>query len=470
MDLPGKLASLKKKNRVTLYFPSTNPGISPPISPPLPNLGIGYIGTVLKAHGHRVRCVDGNVLCPEISVDDLGLEEFVLKQSLTTIQRTAPDILGVGSWTTNFPFAAELISSYATKHPNTLIVLGGYQATFLPELVFRLLPQVDVLVCGEGEQTMLELIEAVEKGVSLEKVKGIAYRDGARIVKTPPRDLIRDLNELPFVDYSLFVGFDPAQAPGLMILTSRGCPYNCVFCSCKAFWRNIRTRSVANIVDEIKSLRDRYAIESFGVCDDLFSVNKTRVLEFCETLDRERLHMNWTFNARIDTLDEPIIQALQRSGVSRIFLGLESVNIGTLRYIGEKHPEQYADTARKLLKLCVRRQVPCKFSTIVGFPDETEAEIQYMLDFVAKARSKGVHIYTGLPVCYPGTRLWDLYLKKKLSLTRIKDDNLRRHSSGFFAAKYEHLPECVPAAWMIENRHVASETIERMLRDHRTGA
>jgi radical SAM superfamily enzyme YgiQ (UPF0313 family) len=470
MELPEKLKSLKKKNRITLFFPSTNPGISPPLSPPLPNLGIGYIGTVLKTHGHQVQCVDGNVICPEISVDEHRLGEYVLEKSLRTIRHTKPDILGVGSWTTNFPFAAELISSYAKKHPNRLIVLGGYQATFLPELVFRLLPQVDVLVCGEGEHTMLELIEAVEKGVSLDRVKGIAYRDGKRIVKTPPRDLIRDLNELPFIDYDLFVGFDPAKAAGLMILTSRGCPFNCVFCSCKAFWRNIRTRSVENIVEEIRRLRDRYAIESFGVCDDLFSVNRKRVLEFCEMLGRERMHMNWTFNARIDTLDGSVIQALRRSGVSRICLGLESVNIRTLRYIGEKHPEQYADTARKLLKLCVSRQVPCKFSTIVGFPNETEEEIQYMLDFVAKARSKGVHIYTGLPVCYPGTRLWDLYRRKEISLTRIKDDNLRRHSSGFFAEKYEHLPECVPSAWMIENSHVASDRIEEMLRDHRSGA
>jgi len=465
MNLDEKLALLRRKNRVTLFFPSTNPGRYMPKSVPLPNLGIGYIGTVLRHHGYDVHCVDANVLCPDISNDDHLHDEYVLNHSLNIIEETNPDVLGVGSWTVNFPFAAELIARFAERNPEKLIVLGGYQASFLPQFVLQLLPQIDILVRGEGENTMLELMDKLETGNRIDEVNGIAFRKGEEIVRTPDRDLIPNLDALPFIDYSIFVNFEPEKEPGLMVLTSRGCPYNCIFCSCKAFWRKIRTRSVGNIIEEIKQLRDRYKTNSFGVCDDLFTASKKKILDFCEMLHRENIHMDWNFNARIDTLDESIINLLLQNGASRIFCGLESININTLRFIGEKNPEEYLKTAFKLIELCLADAAPIKFSTIVGFPNETKKEIVTMLTIVRNLKSHGVAISTGLPICYPGTGLWNMYEKSQIRLTKIRDNRVRRNCSGMFSEKYEHLPECVPSAWMIENPHFDAESMEELIGD-----
>jgi radical SAM superfamily enzyme YgiQ (UPF0313 family) len=460
LELKTKLRLLqRKKNKITLFFPSSNPGGSPPT----PNLGIGYIGTVLYQHGHTVQCIDGNLITPEVTTEQPHLAEVVLKESLEAIEKTEPDILAVGSRTINFPLAADLMAEFARRFPEKLIVLGGYQASFLSRFVLEFLPQVDILVRGEGEYTMLELVQTLENGGRIEHVNGLLFKEGKRLIQTQPRALIGDLDTLPFIDYSLFPGFAQRAPPSLRIISSRGCPYRCTFCACKAFWHRLRTRSVNSIVEELKRLRNAYGVHAFGFCDDIFFLRKSRLLEFCRKLRQEKLDISWSFNSRIDTLDPSLMEVLLDSHVSNIFFGLESLNIGTLRFIGEKNPEEYVRKAEQWIEYCARNNVPCKMSTIVGFPNETQADIENTLKLVLHGLAKGVTMYTGLLVCYPGTPLWGRYEQKQLRLLKINDRRLRRNSSGFFAEKYEHLPECVPNAWMVQNEHLTGREMEQLL-------
>lgn len=458
-----RIRNLKNnKNKVTLVFPTTKYYEYPY----RPSLGIGYLGSILMNNNIDVKCIDGNIIFHETSKAKPYIKNFVLNKILREVERTNPDILAVGSWTANLPFAAKIISKFRENNPDTLMVLGGYNSTFLPEHTFSILPELDILVRGEGEMILLELVKALNKGGNIRKVNGLVLKEKNKIIYTPKMELIKNLDEIPFINYKeLFVKLDIRKMTTLPMITGRGCSFSCIFCSSRKFWCGIRQRSIKNIIEEIKYLSDEYDLKVINFVDDLFTLNKERVLSFSKLLPSVA-DIRWTFLSRLDTIDAEIIESVKKSGCSNIFYGLESVNPNTLRFINKTtNPEKYVKKAKEIIDFTHRIGIGERVSTIVGFPQETKEEIINTLNFVFEMRKDGIDSYSGLAICYPGTPLWEMYQKDEIKLIKIKDKKIRRNYSGFFSNEYEHMPECVPNAWMIKNEHVSNIEMEQIMRD-----
>ena len=177
-----------------------------------------------------------------------------------------PDVVGVTSFTCNHPNAMKIAKAVKSCKKDVIVVLGGVHATFMHKEILEAVPEVDIVVRYEGEYTMCDIIDALEKGKKLDSVDGITYRDGGKVISTPLRQRIEDLDALPFPALHLLEPpiesyISKGEKKGLSMLTTRGCPFNCIFCSTTALHgRKYRTRSVGNVVKEVEYLHNKYKV------------------------------------------------------------------------------------------------------------------------------------------------------------------------------------------------------------------
>lgn len=213
--------------------------------------------------------------------------------------------------------------------PNIVTVLGGCHITFLPEETVSSCPAIDVGVIGEGEVTMLDLMHSIENGRSLDAVDGVVIRDEGKIRKTRPRRLIEDLDTLPFPARHL-LPMEKYAALGEMtpignVITSRGCPFRCIFCASSRLYGNtFRARSPENVFEEVSELVDKYRINFIEFVDDTFTINKKRSFRLAELL--RKLDVSWAFGSRVDTVSSELLKAFRRAGAIVFYMGIESAS------------------------------------------------------------------------------------------------------------------------------------------------
>ncbi|QIB26837.1 B12-binding domain-containing radical SAM protein [Caloranaerobacter azorensis] len=217
-----------------------------------------------------------------------------------------------------------LLAKYLKKKREDLIILlGGPQASLTAKLTLETFPWIDIIGIGEGETIIEPLIKALSKQSSISHIQGIAYRENGKVICNPKPNLIKDLDELPFIDYDLVNIEDYDEYVALDV--GRGCPYECIYCSTKTFWnRRYRLKSINRIIDEIKHLKNKYNRNKFNFVHDSFVSSKLKILKFCEKILDEGLMIKWTCSARIDNLDEEVIIAMKKAGCTEIFLGIET--------------------------------------------------------------------------------------------------------------------------------------------------
>ncbi|KKL48123.1 hypothetical protein LCGC14_2328690, partial [marine sediment metagenome] len=297
--------------------------------------------------------------------------------------------------------------------PSTKVVLGGSHPTALPE---RTLSEckADFLVLGEGEITLDELVGQIGSGAGdWGSIKGLAFRDGdGSVVVNEPRPLIEDLDTLPFpardlVDNDLY--YPPPTkkvSSGLstLISTSRGCPFNCGFCSANTVWmsRRIRSRSAENLVDEMTECVRRYGISSFNFADEFFTADKARVLEICELIGRRGLEITWVCSARAQKLDRQTLETMKRAGCLELSFGIES---GSPEILERMDKRIDLDEAKRVISTANDLGIRTHAGFIIGYPGETEQTVRQT---VRAARWLDVDIaafWIASPL--PGSRLWD---------------------------------------------------------------
>ncbi|MEM3150517.1 MAG: radical SAM protein [Candidatus Nezhaarchaeales archaeon] len=227
---------------------------------------------------------------------------------------------------------AALIARWVKRlFPDSLVVVGGPHPTFADEDVLKSVPEVDVVVRGEGELTALELVQRFAEGEALEGVKGITYRGREGIVRNEDRELIEDLDSLPFPAYHLlpvqnYRSFG-AKEPTFTVLTSRGCPFNCKFCvAWKMNRRRYRVRSVKNVVEELEYLVHRFKARFLSFVDDLFTISKERVKALCRAIRERSLSLVWGCETRVDMVDRETLLEMRKAGCYWIYFGLESAS------------------------------------------------------------------------------------------------------------------------------------------------
>jgi anaerobic magnesium-protoporphyrin IX monomethyl ester cyclase len=369
-----------------------------------PPLGIMYLASTLEAEG------------VEVSVFDHAAEGTSIKKVVDWAIKEDPDILGLSVLVTSSLTASRIAKEVKKKKSDITIVLGNHHATFNAERILRKYPYVDLVVRGEGEQTCLELVNCLKEKKSINDVLGITYRHNGEIVTNPNRPLIKDINALPFPQRNLLdikyhnttVGINVAPRRFTSFLSSRGCIYNCRFCSCASIARNHwRARSVDNVMDELHLLVSE-GYKQILFVDDNFTLNKKRVFDLCRRMKKEKVDLEWFCEGRVDQSSYDMFREMVKAGCRMMYFGIESGVQKVLNYYDKKTtPEQSREAVDEARKAGVDLVVG---SFILGAPNETKVDIQKTLDFVGGLDLDIPQI--NILSAVPGNAIWEEFREK----------------------------------------------------------
>jgi radical SAM superfamily enzyme YgiQ (UPF0313 family) len=276
----------------------------------IPRLGVLLLGSILEQQGIEVK-----VVVEEINTPDYATLDF------------QPDLVGISSISSTAPRAYELADFYRAQ--GLPVVLGGAHPSFLP---LEGLEHADYVICGEGERALPELINVLENGADPAEVKNLCYRDGDIVRQNPWRPFLGDLESLPIPNYNLIHGWKARNKRGVVsIATSRGCPFNCSFCSViQLFGRKHRVNSIDKVIEEIRQngLQSRHIF----FCDDNFTADRKRTKELCERIIAEGLRIEWSAQVRVESAKDPeLLDLMVKSGCYMVYVGFESINPATLK-------------------------------------------------------------------------------------------------------------------------------------------
>jgi radical SAM superfamily enzyme YgiQ (UPF0313 family) len=364
-----------------------------------PPLGMLYLATMLEREGF------------EISLLDQAAKGLTIDETARWIKKEDPDVVGFSTLASSGRTAAITAGEVKKQNPNVTIVFGNYYATFNADRVMQKYPWVDIIVRGEGEVTTLELAECLKNGGRLKNVLGLTFREKDKIVSTPDRPLIKDVDALPFpnrglldVEYhSEVAGAITAPEKFTTVLSSRGCPFRCRFCGCQRFARGVwRARSAENTVEELRLLKSM-GYKQFLFVDDSFTLNPKRVIEICRKMREEKIDLDWVCEGRVDNCSYEMMSEMVRAGCKIIYFGIESANQRILDYYNKRITPQQAENAVKTARKAGMNSIVASF--IVGAPTETLEEIENTLRFARKVPIDFPQF--NILGVFPGMDIWD---------------------------------------------------------------
>ena len=350
----------------------------------IPPLGLAYLASSARAAGHEVKAVDAvgealeNIWCfdakKSIWVRGLSFDDI--------LDRIDPesDLIGVGCmFSCQWPPTRELLRRMRERFPNATIALGGEHASAYPERVLEEVP-IDLCAQGEGEETLVEVLERLDADRTMEGVAGVSWRDGEKIVVNEARARIRDLDEIPRPDWDLFPVEDyidyasphgAVRGRSMPMLATRGCPYQCTFCSSPFMWTTAwRARDAKLVADEMMWLNEKYQATDFHFEDLTAVVKRTWIVDFCKELLSRDVDFTWQLpsGTRSEAIDEEVADLMVRAGCRNFSYSIESGSEETLKIIKKRiHLDKVHVSSRAAMKAGIRLQV----NFILGFPHET---------------------------------------------------------------------------------------------------
>lgn len=380
--------------------------VYPPYSiEPNPPLGLAYLASTLEEAGHDVKITDMTPL-------NMKVEEDILQE----IKSFQPTVVGISFMTPLVRKAEKIASLVKSVSKNIQVVVGGPHATNRPaELLEN--DSIDFAVIGEGEQTLLELVNTVEKGKkNYKKINGLVFKEKGKIVANKPRAPIENLDEIPFParhllpleNYKVTTAGLDSNLPITTVITSRGCPNYCIFCDAHTiFGRRFRFRSAENTIAEIEEVIKKYGITQFDFVDDTFTIDKSRVMHFCDLLESKGLKIKWICNARVNTVDYDILKRIKECGCVRVDFGVES---GEQQVINNIKKGITLEQIKKAFEICKSVGLKTMGFFMVGNPLDSKETIDKTLKFMEQL---DVDYPTfSLTTPYPGTELFQMAKQK----------------------------------------------------------
>lgn len=435
-----------------------NPIVRPESPPAYFPLGLASVAGSLLAEGYKVEVLDINAhrWSPGEIKEQLRQADF--------------DWIGLTGLITEYNQVKWLAATAKFYHPDKQVVLGGGLATSVPELILED-TAVDIVVMGEGEQTAVELAQAIETGRPLEDVPGIAFRRNGQVHLTPPRSPIADLDNLPPTAWHLFpvdiyaraerLGFEfPART--INLITGRGCPYRCSYCFHGIFGYEYRTRSPQKVVDEILFLKERYHLDGILFSDDTFTLKRDWVEEFCELLQRPRAEFKWACNGRVNLVDRELLTLMKHSGCCSIFYGIES---GSQKILNEMNKGVTVEQTTRAIQWSREAGLDVHGYFIIGSPGETQETVHETIKFCQRnGLSLGLSIATPLP----GTEWFEqavssgkvIDVRKLVSQWAIWNDGIVANLSSLSNEELmtlKHDAEQIVEASMLKSRSLGSD-------------
>jgi radical SAM superfamily enzyme YgiQ (UPF0313 family) len=441
---------------------------------PNPPLGLAYVAGALKAAEIDYTVVDGtgealDAISPYPARADFMIQGLTFEQIANRIPDDARIVGITCMFSTLWPLTRDLAECVRARRPDVILMLGGEHGTAVPELVLRNSP-FDIVVLGEGEETFVSLIRAISAGETWRELPGIACLDGATFRNNGLSPRNRAIDDIAVPDWDSFPieeyisrhqinGINLGRS--MPLLSTRGCPYQCTFCSSPNMWTTrYIPRNPARVADEIALYKAKYAIANVDFQDLTAVVKRTWVLEFCRELIERRLDITWQMpsGTRSEVFDEEVADLLYRSGCRALAFAPESGSPEILRIIKKQVNLDHMIAA---MKVAIRRGFKLSCFIVIGFPDDTAASLRQSLQLIRRMARLGVHdVAVSKFVPYPGSHLFKrLQQEGKIAV----DDEFFLSPMDFYTRKApsysEHLSTrqlYLMMLWMFVNFYIIS--------------
>lgn len=388
-------------------------------------MGIAYLGACLREAGYEIGLLDSVVEAPyqETPVDE-HISRFGLtyEQIMHRIRAFKPDVVGLSCIFSNqWPAVRELSRRIKAEMPEIPILCGGAHPTFLSELCMKDAP-VDFILRGESEESLVDLLGRLRDGRPVDEVDGLVWREDGAIRQNPKTGFIQDLDKLPFPAHDLLdperyfklalpMAYSFKSPRNIPIVTSRGCPCTCTFCSSTQLWgRRYRVRSAENVLKEMDWLVERFGVKELKIQDDNLTVNRERAKKIFAGMIERPWHLNWNTpnGIAIWTLDNELLGLMKRSGCYEIILAIESGSQEILTNLIRKPLK--LDKVREVNRLARANGITCGAYFIIGFPGETKEQIMRTVNFARELKLVGWAIFIYNPL--PGSELFKESLRR----------------------------------------------------------
>lgn len=388
-----------------------------------PPIGVAGLGTILLNEGHKIKII-------------VGCFEKGIKSAFDKIKKFSPDIVAVSSLSYTFPKAQAILK--LSKSAGFITILGGIHSTVFSEESMEF---ADFVVLGEGEETIKNLVNALDKGVSPKNIKGICYKDKGSI-KCNPRPEPLDIDSIPIpkrelLPMSKYLKYAPSSCfffslprPSTTISVIRGCPFNCIYCqpTQRITWGSkIRARNPKLVVDEMEYLKKRFKLKAIVEIDDLFTFDEKWASDVCKEIIRRKLNIMWECNGRVNRLSEKLLRLMKKAGCVRIRFGVES---GSQKILNNLRKGAAVKQILDAFKMCDKYGMLTHAYFMFGSPGETHETIAESFKLLKQIKPDMVQLSIVTPL--PGTDLYDQNVngnKEKInfdytntSKSRIKTD------------------------------------------------
>jgi len=386
---------------------------------PSPPLGICYVAAACEAAG------------AEVIIIDYIVSRYTPEKLWEQLDEFKPDVVGATSVTLNFFAGAEILKAAKQHCPSVVTVMGGPHVSFDAENTLAQFPEIDAVILGEAENTLMQWLPAAKNRSAWNDIKGLAFFDGENFISTGSGDFIENLDALPQPSRHL-LPLSKYKALGfpISIITSRGCPNKCIFClGRKMVGFKVRYRDPALVVDEIEAVL-AMGFERINIADDLFTANKKRVKVLCEEILNRNIQFGWSAFARVDTVDEETLSIMKKAGCDAVSFGIESGNPEMLKRVKKRIT---LDQARQAVAACKKVGMIAHASFMVGLPGEDHQTMQDSFDFAKELDIEhGYHFLAP----FPGTTVRDNLNAYDLE---ILTDNWTRYDANTPIVKTSHL-------------------------------
>lgn len=369
-----------------------------------PQLGILSLAARLEARGDAPQLVDLNraFLAYANSAGNTRQLEFA-ELAARALAAKDTSIYGFSSICSSYPLTIRIARIVKALRPESKILLGGPQASVVDLQTLGAFPFIDFVLRGEAEHTLPLLLDQLESDGMFCRVPGLTYRDGSQLLRNPNGNVIEDLDELPTPAYHLtgeLVGADKAA-----LELGRGCPFACTFCSTNDFFRRkFRLRSPERVLRDMRLLAAKYSVRNFELVHDMFTVDRRRVVAFCEVMIASGENFTWSCSARTDRIDDELVDLMGRAGCRGIFFGVEAGSERMQKLI-DKHLDPY--WAERVIDVTERAGIGSTVSLITGFPEETRDDLRQTIRiFMHSARAPKSHPQLNLLAPLAGTPLY----------------------------------------------------------------
>ncbi len=371
-------------------------------------LGISYVASSLTTAGHEVR------------VKDFEVEHFSEEALRHDIENFRPQALGISFRTASYRSALECAKTVRSIDPKITIVCGGHHATAFSGDVIKEMG-CDIVVRGEAEETIGVLAKALEEKSDLAKIDGVSYRNSQGIFQNKERPVMKDLDTLAFPAWELL----PMKKYSIhSVITSRGCPFSCIYCDKSVSTRQVRYRSASSVYEEVSRLKKNYGDKSFYFVDDFLFQNRKRIEQLFDLLKTDDL--KWRCQSRSDAIDRDLVAKAKEAGCETVIFGLETGDPDELKYMRKNNT---LEESKNAVMMTAEAGINVRANFMLGFPISTERTIMNTITFAAGLPIASYRFFIVTPL--PNTELWDHVTREKLIPKDVDWKNFDLYSASY---------------------------------------